>query len=180
MTNPPRFSVLFVATVVAVATAEPFVVDSFRDGTDGWRAQGTALRVSLSESDFDGDRMVRLDNSTGTTQAYLWKKAGPADVWLELSFAAKCGDPGGGKVGIHRYGGPIRWVEIGPEWRRVSGALRGREGTFVSYVIRGREDGPAVLVAVNGFDRDSGPVDLPLPGGGTVRATVAAHDVVIR
>lgn len=64
--------------------------------------------------------------------------------------------------------------------RLLKGTVGGEAGTLVSFIVRGRDADNAVLIAVNGFDRPSGPVEVPRPGRGPLRVTFAAHEVVIR
>jgi len=60
------------------------------------------------------------------------------------------------------------------------GTAQGADGTLVSYILRGPHDGRSLLIAVNAFDRPSGPVELELPGGETVDLDLQPREVVVR
>ena len=133
-------SALAIIAVLAVNTAtltaaELLFQDTFADGLSGWRGQGKGFKASAMESDYDDDGMARLDNSNGAKRAFLGVKVAPPDAALTLSFVAKGGTPGNTKVGIHRYAGPIKWVDIGQQWRRVSGELRSHKSVPSWYLV---------------------------------------------
>ena len=112
---------LALAGAMAAPTRDAFLFrDSFENGLGSWRPQGSALRVSVEKSDHDADNMLRLDNSAGKEQAFLGVQAGPASCLLRFSFFARSGLPQPGKAGLHRYAGPIKWVDVGRDWTPVS------------------------------------------------------------
>lgn len=126
---------LFAQSFIAEAGDAVLFRDTFRNGVRAWRVQGEGFKVSAVASDYDGDGMARLDNSNGAKQAFFGIKAGPPDTVLRFSLAAKAISPGNSKVGIHRYGGPIKWVEIGEKWKRVSGELRSHVTSSHWYIV---------------------------------------------
>ncbi|NSW58341.1 MAG: beta-galactosidase [Armatimonadetes bacterium] len=109
------------------------LIDSFDDGAGRWRPQGEGLKVDVIE--VDGNRMVRLDNSAGTTQAFLGTTAGDRGELLRFSLDAKTADGEPGQVGLHRFAGGIHWVTIGGEWQSVGHEMRGHETGAGWYVV---------------------------------------------
>ena len=61
----------------------------------------------------------------------------------------------------------------------AKGAVDGADGTVVSYIVRGDEDGEQLLVAVNSFNRPAGPVRLPISDEQTLTVNLDAHSVLI-
>jgi len=109
--------------------------ESFANGLRGWRPRGEGFKASAVKSDYDDNGMAYLDCSAGAARAFLGVKAGPTDTVLRFSFVAKSATPGKVKVGLHRYAGPIKWVDIDGTWRRVSAELRSHAGLPRWYIV---------------------------------------------
>ena len=62
----------------------------------------------------------------------------------------------------------------------AKGTVAGERGTMVSYILRGRHQGQSVLVAVNGFDEPSGPVQISVPGTDSVAVELGPQEVLVR
>ncbi len=109
--------------------------ESFAEGLGGWRLQGKGFKASAVKSGRDDNAMARLDNSAGAGRAFLGTAAGPTNTILRFSFDARNAVPGKTKVGLHRYAGPIKWVEIDETWQRVRAELRSHAESPNWYIV---------------------------------------------
>jgi len=117
-----------------VSPAGTHLRETFDKDLARWRPQGAGFKATIVPSDRDDDGMARLDNSGSDGMAFLGTQAGPTGETLALSFMARTADGEPGKVGVHRFGGPIVWRDIGADWTKVSGELRAHEKTPSWYI----------------------------------------------
>jgi len=82
--------------------------------------------------------------------------------------------------GIRELAGEV--AQLSPALLRACmarGIQPGRDGTLVSYIVRGGATEDELLIAANGFDRATGPVELPIGPDRTVTVELEPYGTLV-